>query len=631
MLGWMRRQTKSWFVYLAFGIIIIVFVFFYGYSGKGAPGQGVAAEVNGQKITRSQYEMNYENLLLMSRNLYNKTSFTDEELKQLRQRALDDLIERTLILQEAERLGITVSLDETRRDIAQNPAFQRGGQFDKALYLRQLSASRMTPSEFEKAVQMNSLIGKLMDGVRDTAKLSDRELLEFYRMENEKVNLQFIKLDSPGFEGEIEISPEELEIYYEKTKENYRTPERVKVRYLVFDPNHYKEKEDVTPEEVEQEYLMNKERFTQEHQVSARHILITLDKEKGSEGEESARKKAEDIKKRIEQGEDFAQLAEQFSQDTGTASKGGDLGFFNKGQMVKSFEEAAFSLKPGEISPVVKTQFGFHIIKVEAIKEEETQSLEEVRSTLEEELKGERANETVRREARRAGSLIYRSGNLVEYGKEHELEVQETGLFAQGEPIEGIGINKDCSEAVFALKADEVSPVVSVGKNYYVFQLIAREQSSLPLLEEVKDKVTKNLKREQANEMAQKEADRILAEITSGIPMDQLAEKEELTVEETGFFTRRSNFIGKIGDLAELLKDAFSLTPQNPYPSKVYSRGSNYFVVKLKERGEVEEGTFIADKDKIRARLLPQKQEERARLWLQDLKAGAQTKIFLNL
>ena len=113
--------------------------------------------------------------------------------------------------------------------------------------------------------------------------------------------------------------------------------------------------------------------------------------------------------------------------------------------------------------------------------------------------------------------------------------------------------------------------------------------------------------------------------------MDQLAEKDKLTVEETGFFTRNSNFIEKIGALKDLLKDAFSLTPQNPYPSKVYSRGDNYFVVKLKEREEVEEGTFVADKNKIRARLLPQKKEERARLWLEDLKAGSQTKIFLTL
>jgi peptidyl-prolyl cis-trans isomerase D len=631
MLGWMRKQTKSWFVYLAFGIIIIVFVFFYGYSGDVAPGQGVAAEVNGQKITRGQYEKNYENLLLMSRNVYNKTSFSEEELKQLRQQALDDLIERTLILQEADRLGITINQDETRKRIAETPAFQRGGQFDKTLYLRQLSASRMTPGEFEKAMQISGLIAKLLDGVRDTAKLSDKELFELYRMENEKANLQFIKVDSPRFEDGIEVSPEELKAYYEESKENYRIPERVKVRYLAFDPQQYKEKEEITQEELEQSYRINKERFTQEKQVSARHILIKADKEKGSAGEEAARTKAEDIRKRIDQGEDFAKLAEQFSEDPGTASKGGNLGSFKKGQMVKPFEEAAFSLTPGEVSPVVKSQFGFHIIKVESVEEEKVQSLEEVRSTLEEEMKAEKANQTVRREARRAGSLIYRSGNLVEYADEQNLKVEETDFFAQGEPIGKIGINKEVSDAIFELKAGEVSPVVSAGKNYYVFQLVEREESSLPPLEKVKDAVTRNLKKERANEKAQKEADRILKELSSGVPMEQLAEKEGYAVEETGAFTRSSNFIGKIGALKELLQDAFSLTQEKPYPQEVYSRETSHFIVKLKEKEEAAEGNFLEEKDSLRTRLLSQKKEERVRLWLEDLKAGSETKVFVNL
>ena len=217
MLGWMRRQTKSWFVYLAFGIIIVVFVFFYGWGGRGNLGQTVVAEVNGQKITNRQYEENYENLLRLSRNVYNKTSFTDEEIKQLRQRALDDLIEKTLLLQEAERLGIEVSPDETRREIARNPAFQRGGKFDKALYLRQLSNNRMSPSEFEKAVRINRLATKLMDTLRDTTKLSDRELFELYKLENEKVAVE---------KAEAEEKPEEAQEQPEKAPEKAQKPKK---------------------------------------------------------------------------------------------------------------------------------------------------------------------------------------------------------------------------------------------------------------------------------------------------------------------------------------------------------------------------------------------------------------------
>ena len=623
MLGWMRKQTRSWFVYVAFGIIIIVFVFFYGYSGQSGPGQSVVATVNDYKITRKQYEQNYENLLMVSRNVYNKTSFTEEELQQLKQSALDDLIERTLILLEADRLGIRVSMDETRKEIAQTPAFQRGGGFDKELYLRQLSANRMSPSEFEKAVRTNTIISKLLDNVKNTAKLSDRELFDLYRLENEKVNLAFLKLNPLAFDDMVEIAPQELEDFFEKTKEDYRIPERVKARYLSFDPGAFMEQVEIPPEDVE--------RFTQKKRVKARHILIEVNPQEGSDAEEKARQKAVDLRAQIEEGADFGELATQFSKDSATASKGGDLGFFEQGQMVREFEEAAFSLNAGELSPVVRTPLGFHIIKLEAREEEKTEPLEKVQVLIEEEFKSEKAEELVRKEARRAGSLIYRSGNLIAYAQENELPVTETGFLAEGEPIDGIGINKDCSNAVFLLKEGEVSPVIKVENNYYVFQLIEREKSYLPTLEAVKEQVARRVTRDKAKEVAQTKADELLKELAAGASMDQIAEREGIPIQETGFFTRQSNFVGQIGPLEELIQEAFTLTPENPFPQKVYSNGPAYFLVALKEREEVEQEQFLSEKETKREQLMQQKRDERARLWLEGLKAGAETKIFLTL
>jgi peptidyl-prolyl cis-trans isomerase D len=631
MLGWMRKQTRSWFVYVAFGIIIIVFVFFYGYSGQSGPGQSVVATVNDYKITRKQYEQNYENLLMVSRNVYNKTSFTEEELQQLKQSALDDLIERTLILLEADRLGIRVSMDETRKEIAQTPAFQRGGGFDKELYLRQLSANRMSPSEFEKAVRTNTIISKLLDNVKNTAKLSDRELFDLYRLENEKVNLAFLKLNPLAFDDMVEIAPQELEDFFEKTKEDYRMPDRVKVRYLSFDPENFKEEVKIPPEEVAQYYRLNTERFTQKKRVKARHILIEVNPQEGSDAEEKARQKAVDLRAQIEEGADFGELATQFSKDSATASKGGDLGFFEQGQMVREFEEAAFSLNAGELSPVVRTPLGFHIIKLEAREEEKTEPLEKVQVLIEEEFKSEKAEELVRKEARRAGSLIYRSGNLIAYAQENELPVTETGFLAEGEPIDGIGINKDCSDAVFLLKEGEVSPVIKVENNYYVFQLIEREKSYLPTLEAVKEQVARRVTRDKAKEVAQTKADELLKELAAGASMDQIAEREGIPIQETGFFTRQSNFVGQIGPLEELIQEAFTLTPENPFPQKVYSNGPAYFLVALKEREEVEQEQFLSEKETKREQLMQQKRDERARLWLEGLKAGAETKIFLTL
>lgn len=627
----MRKQTKSWFVYIAFGIIIIVFIFFYGYGEQGGPGQSVVATVNDHTISRNQYEKNYENLLMVSRNVYNQTSLTDEQLKQLRQRALDDLIEQTLMLQEADRLGITAGADETRKAIAQTPAFQREGIFDKELYLRQLSANRMNPSEFEKAVRINTIISKLMDSVRNTAKLSDRELLDLYRLENEKVNLSFITLNPLDFDDRVETAAQEIEDFFEKTKEDYRVADRVKVRYLAFEPGRFKEDVQITPEEVERYYRMNTDRFTQKKRVRASHILLEVNPQEGSDAEENARKKAVDLRAQIERGEDFARLAREFSKDSATAPKGGDLGFFEEGQMVKEFEEVAFSLKEGELGPVVRTPFGFHLIKLEALEEEKTEPLERVQALIEEELAAEKAEEILRQTARRAGSLIYRSRNLLSYAQENGLKVTETGFFTEEDPIEGIGINRECSTAVFALQEGEVSPVVNVQENYYVFQLMEREGSHLPALDEVREQVARRVRMEKAREAAKTKADELQKEMAGGASLEQLAKREDIPVQETGFFTRRSNFIGNIGALEELIEDAFALTPENPLLQKVYSTGTAYFLAALKERDEIEEESFLSEKEKIRETLMQQKSDERAQLWLAGLKARAQTRIFLTL
>ena len=630
MLGWMRKQTRSWFVYVAFGIIIIVFVFFYGYGGRGPGEKGVVALVNGQEISRRQYDKSYENLLMLSRDIYKK-GFPEEEIKRLRRKALDDLIERVLVLQEAERWGLAASLEETRREIANTPAFQREGVFDKTLYLRQLAANRVGPGEFEKTVRVSMLTSKLVGVVQNTAKLSDEELFDLYKLENEKVNLRFVRLNVLDFEGKADISEEEVGTYYENAREDFRVPPRVRVRYLSFDPRLYREKAAIAPEEIERVYRVNADRFLQRKKVRARHILVEVKGRGGGATEEEARKKAEEIKGRIEKGEDFSQLAKQFSQDAATASKGGDLGYFERGQMVEAFDEVAFSLRPGEVGPVVKTPQGFDIIKVEDVQEGGPKPLGEVRSAIEEELKVERSDGLAKGGAQRAVSQIYRGSDLISYAEKNGLKVFETDFFSEGEPIEGIGTNRSFGDAAFLLKKGETSPIISVGKKYLVLQLAERKEPYLPNLEEVQERVVKLVRREKAGAMTKKKAEQLLKELASGSPMDQIASREHLTIEETGFFTSRSGFISKVGSSKELAKEAFSLTSQKPFPRKAYSIGNSFFVFGLKEREEAELEKFQSEKERVQAGLLVQKGEERIKAWLAGLKKKAKIEVLITI
>jgi len=629
MLGWMRRQTRSWFVYIAFGVIIVVFVFFYGWRGRGSGEQAVIALVNSQKITRRLYNETYKNLLTISRSIY-KRSLTEEEIKQLRQRALEELIERTLMIQEAGRFGLTVSLDEVRSEIAKATNFQRGGVFNKELYLRQLAASHMSPGEFEKVIRANMLISKLRDIFQETSKFSDNELFALYELENERVSLKFLKIRPLDFEGKVEISPEEIKEHYKNTKERYRIPDRVKARYLSFDPKLYKERVAVKQEEIEEFYRLNEDRFFQKGKVRASHILIEFKGKEGSKAEEEARKRAEKIRERIEKGEDFSKLAKFISQDTATASKGGDLGYFERGQMLKPFEDAAFSLKPGDISPVVRTQRGFHIIKLVDIQGERLEPLEKVKGVIEEEIKKERADDFAREEARRAFGKIYRGGDLADYSEKNGLSLHESSFFSEGDEIEGIGINKDFSEAALLLKRGEVSPIINVGGRYLILQLIDREESYLPSLKEVKQKVIKSLLKEKAKKMARKKAEELLGELISGTPMERIASREGLIIEETEPFTRKSGFIDKIGSSKELVKEAFTLSSQRPFLKKVYEIRENYYIIKLKKREGVDQKEFQSKREEIPERYLAQKMEERIKLWVKGLRDRAEIKTFLR-
>ena len=626
MLGWMRKQTKSWFVYSAFGIIIIVFVFFYGYGGRGAREQEVAALVNDQEITRTQLERSHENLLMLSRNIYQR-NLTAEETRQLKQRALDELIDRALVLQEAEARGLEVSLDETRRAIADTPAFQREGVFDKPRYLNQLAASRLGPSEFEKLMRAEMLVSKAMGVLQDPVKISDRELFGLYRLENEKVNLRFVKLNAIDFENEARLAPEEVRECFEKTKDSYRVPARVKVRYLLFDPELYREEAVVSPQETEEFYRVNTDRFTQRKKIKARHILIEIKEPGDNAAEEGARTKAEGIRKRIEEGEDFSQLAKMFSQDAATASKGGDLGYFEKGQMVPELEEIAFSLKTGEVGPVARTPRGFDIVKAEAVQEEELKPLEKVKDVIEKELKAEKAEEHAREEARSASSQIFRSGNLADYADKKGMKAYETDFFAEGEPIAGIGAHKDFSDAAFLLGKGEVSPVVGLGEKYCILQLMERKEAYLPDLEEVREKVVRLKKKEVAGARARDKAEKLLGELASGSSLDRLATREGMSIEETGFFTRREGPISKIGYSKALAKEAFLLTEKRPIPQKVYDVGNLYFIVELKEKEEASQEGYQKEKEKIRERLLAEKREEAAMRWRKELREKAKIKV----
>ena len=351
MLSFMRKNAKSWIVKLLFGIIIVVFVFFYGYSGTPNEKDTILASVGDKNITIADYQEEYKNQLQFYRSIY-QGQITDEMIRQmgLKQKALENLIDREILLQEAERKNIQASPEEIRKSIMESPVFQENGAFSQKNYERALRYYGLSMADYEQSQGKGLIIKKLQDLVKSAARVSDKEIQERFLSENEKIKIEYLAFSPDQIKEKPPVSEQEIESYYKKHAEEFRVPELVKCDYIIFSPQAFENKVVVQSVDLKSYYQMDVERFVEPKKVKARHILLKVAKTDPPEKEQAVKKRAEELLQKLKNKEDFAKLAEKNSEDPGSAAKGGDLGYFKQGDMVKPFEEAAFALKPGELS-----------------------------------------------------------------------------------------------------------------------------------------------------------------------------------------------------------------------------------------------------------------------------------------
>ncbi|MBU0769172.1 MAG: SurA N-terminal domain-containing protein, partial [Proteobacteria bacterium] len=366
------------------GAIVVVFVF-WGVGSFRSQRGGRVALVNGDQITLDEYREAYDNLIEQLRRRFGN-NLDEDMLKQLqvKRQALNQLIDNKLLVQESKRLKFRVSKKELADAISNFSAFQKAGMFDSRLYRDILDRLRMTPEAFEEAQKNAMMIDKLRTLITSSAKISDQEALEWYNWVNASVNIDTVFFD-PNQYKDIHPSDEELKTFFENHKENYKTDAMVKVRYLIFNPDAFRSKVELSDEEVREYYDENLETFKIPKTVEARHILLRVNQDADPETVKKTKDRALDILKLAKEGKDFAELAKQYSEGP-TRDKGGYLGKFKKEAMVKPFADMAFSLKAGEIGEPVRTQFGWHIIKVEKVNEASITSFDDAKKNIQKNL-----------------------------------------------------------------------------------------------------------------------------------------------------------------------------------------------------------------------------------------------------
>lgn len=632
MLRVMRKKAQSWMIKALFGIIIIVFVFFYGY-GRRSGRRTIIAEVNGTKITDSlfisEYRKAYQNVARLYQSIYGD-QFDEAMIDRLalRQRVLEGLIDETLVAQEAEKLSLRLSPQELQTAVHSNPAFQVGGQFSQERFTAFLRANQMNVEEFEEMEKRNRLITKLTDLIGlGGVEVSDQEILDAYTLENEKINLEFARFNPTDYEKSISVDDQELNAYFAENSGLFEIPPKVQVQYLVFAIDDFLKTVEVSPEEVQEEYEYNREDYRIPKRVNVSHILIKGNGDNGEKGVEEARKKAEEILDQAKAGEDFASLAKKYSEDESSAQKGGSIGWVREGEVVSEYVDVAFSLDKGEISQLVETDEGFHIVKVTDVEEERIETLSEVEGKIREQITRTKSRELAEEACHTAFFAVFESKSLDDYAAKKGKTVKTTGLFSRDERLKEVGGNMEFNNHAFSQEEGEILSPLEIGDKYYLMKVLKKENSRIPELEEVKEEVRREYLEEKNREKAESAAEEMLQELKAGKSLAESASARGLKVEETGFFERGGNYVPKLGPAAALGKEIFSVSGANPLVERVASYGNFFFVMKLKAEEKIDLEKFESEKAQYRKRLYADKTNQILRRWLKSLREKSEIKI----
>ncbi len=635
MLDFVRNKQKSIIIKIAFAVIILSFVI--GYAMLSSPGgqdddpaTSAAAIVNGNVISFNDFQTTYSNLYQLYQNIYQDqfSPALERELK-LADKSLNSLIDQVLLMEEAQRLGLEVSKQELVDAIAQIEVFQQDGQFSKERYLQVLSYQRMTSDQFETMQRNELLVQKVRDRLQEGVTVTQQDIIDEFRARNDKINLAFVKLAPERFESQVKVSDDSLQAYYAEQQEVFRVPEMVSLRYLVFAPARYLDEVTFTEEDQQKYYRRHLDQFDIPEQVKASHILIKVGQDADPKTKSEKKAFAEKLLADIKAGKDFAELARLHSDDKASAVKGGDLDFFTRGTMVPAFEQAAFNMQPGEVSEIVETSFGFHIIKVEAYIEPGVKKLDDVRDEVQQGLREEMAEQLAFEKAMDAYNINRKTGDLAAAAASNELGLKETGLFTRDGYIDGIGRNDEIIKTAFVLDDDTLARPVITDDGVILFAIKERAPSHIPELSEVKDLVTAAYKRQEAIVLAKAAAEELLKGLKDGKGFKSLTQKIGVDVEETGEFTRSYiPFIPRLGNSEELATAAFDLPADQSVIDEVFTVENRYVVATVKDRQPADmEELNEAKRQELETAILTREQNEAVEKHLDGLRQAATIEI----
>lgn len=531
MLQNIRDNSQGWIAKTIIGVIVALMAF-TGFDAivNSTSNSRNAADVNGEKITLDTLNRAVEMQRRQFIQQFGKdfdASQLDE--KMLRDSALNSLIERNLLLQGAEDAGLAFSQAALDQIILQMPVFQQDGQFNAAVFdmvIRQQGYGRM---EFRERLQQDVLISQLQAGLVGSSFLTDAEVDAFVGLE--KQTRDFATLTLHADTKAVKLTDEDVKAYYDEHTDRFMTPEQVVLEYVELKKDAFFDRVEVKDDELQA--LYQKEIAGLSEQRHAAHILLEVN-DKLSDDE--AKAQLEEVKKRLDSGEDFAKLAKEVSQDPGSAASGGDLGYAGQGVYDPAFEQALYALKDGEVSAPVRSEFGWHLIKLLGVQAADVPSFESMKEKLVRELKAPRVEQRFVEATKQLEDAAFEASDLAQPAQEQGLTVKVTPAFGREGGSEGITANRQVVQTAFSnevLESASNSGAIELDPDtVVVIRVKEHKKPELMPFEQVVAGIRETLTLQQANAAVKAKGAELLSSLREGkTPVEQAQERDWKVVE----------------------------------------------------------------------------------------------------
>ena len=584
MLSKLREYMTGLVGKIVFALVLMAFSFFGIEGYMISQSQSGVAKVGSTEITQDQFRQRFDEyrqqMMQMMGDQADASFFQKPEVKR---QVLDGLVDETVLAQATEKLGLVVPNQAVFDSIAAIPAFQKDGKFDAAQYGAVLSSQGRSPAWLEQRMREDLAARTLPVAVGGSAFLTDPELDTYLALRDQLRDFRYVKLTAPAMPGVDAISDADIEKYYEAHKAEFRRPEQVSIEYLDLQGSQLAV--DLQPDDatLRERYEKEKSRYVSAEQRQASHILVKVDPKAGPDAQKTALAKAESIRKEIEAGKDFSELAKSESGDLGSKAQGGDLGWLDQGLTEPAFDEALFKLADkGAISEPVLTAEGYHIIKLTDTRPGKTRTFDEVKSELASQYQDSERERVFNDAAAKLTDMTYEDPSSLEgAAKELKLTVQKTALFGKNGGADPITSNPQVVKAAFSdsvlVQGNNSDPIAVSPERTIVLRKLVHQPAADRPLAEVHDQVRQRLASEHVATKAKADADAMLARLNAGESLQAVA--GTLKVEEANGTGREAVNID-----AGIVSTAFSLAaPANgkSHYAAVPLADQNYALVAL--------------------------------------------------